>query len=42
MTGFLLSSSKFCHARQKLVLLWSAMRHFAAELLSEGWAVTYT
>lgn len=27
---------------QKLVLVWSAMRHFADELLNEGWAVTYT
>ncbi|MEM1367680.1 MAG: cryptochrome/photolyase family protein [Cyanobacteria bacterium P01_H01_bin.15] len=27
--------------RQKLVLVWSAMRHFAAELRAEGWEVTY-
>ena len=27
--------------RQKLVLVWSAMRHFAEELRSAGWAVTY-
>jgi deoxyribodipyrimidine photolyase-related protein len=27
--------------RQKLVLIWSAMRHFAAELRSAGWSVTY-
>ena len=27
--------------RQKLVLVWSAMRHFAAELRSAGWPVTY-
>ncbi|MEH2124282.1 cryptochrome/photolyase family protein [Nostoc sp.] len=27
---------------QKLVLVWSAMRHFADELFNEGWAVTYT
>ena len=27
-----------CH-RQKLVLVWSAMRHFAAELAAAGWAV---
>lgn len=27
--------------RQKLVLVWSAMRHFAAELREAGWAVTY-
>lgn len=27
---------------QKLVLVWSAMRHFAEELRSKGWPVTYT
>lgn len=27
--------------RQKLVLVWSAMRHFAQELRQEGWNVTY-
>jgi deoxyribodipyrimidine photolyase-related protein len=27
--------------RQKLVLVWSAMRHFAAELKDVGWPVTY-
>ena len=27
--------------RQKLVLVWSAMRHFAAELKAQGWPVTY-
>jgi deoxyribodipyrimidine photolyase-related protein len=27
--------------RQKLVLVWSAMRHFAAELRAAGWAVDY-
>lgn len=27
--------------RQKLVLVWSAMRHFAAELRQAGWQVTY-
>ncbi len=27
--------------RQKLVLVWSAMRHFADELRQAGWAVTY-
>ena len=27
--------------RQKLVLVWSAMRHFAAELHSAGWTVDY-
>ncbi len=27
--------------QQKLVLIWSAMRHFAAELTADGWQVTY-
>ncbi|GAB4476133.1 MAG: cryptochrome/photolyase family protein [Elainellaceae cyanobacterium] len=27
--------------QQKLVLVWSAMRHFAAELREAGWPVTY-
>ncbi|HEY9663315.1 MAG TPA: cryptochrome/photolyase family protein, partial [Allocoleopsis sp.] len=27
--------------QQKLVLVWSAMRHFAAELRQAGWNVTY-
>ena len=27
--------------RQKLVLIWSAMRHFARELRQDGWQVTY-
>ncbi|PSO90564.1 MAG: cryptochrome/photolyase family protein [Cyanobacteria bacterium SW_10_48_33] len=27
--------------RQKLVLVWSAMRHFAETLRSQGWRVTY-
>ncbi|MGG6294797.1 cryptochrome/photolyase family protein [Leptolyngbya sp. AN02str] len=27
--------------RQKLVLVWSAMRHFAEELRTDGWSVTY-
>mgnify|MGYP005847146067 CR=1 FL=1 len=27
--------------RQKLVLVWSAMRHFAEELRQAGWTVTY-
>jgi deoxyribodipyrimidine photolyase-related protein len=27
--------------KQKLVLVWSAMRHFAAELEAAGWPVTY-
>jgi len=26
---------------QKLILVWSAMRHFAAELEAEGWTVVY-
>ena len=26
---------------QKLVLVWSAMRHFAEELRAEGWPVNY-
>lgn len=29
-----------CH-RQKLVLVWSAMRHFAAELVAAGWTVDH-
>lgn len=28
--------------RQKLVLVWSAMRHFAEDLRQAGWDVTYT
>ncbi len=28
--------------RQNLVLIWSAMRHFAKELRGGGWQVTYT
>ncbi len=28
--------------RQKLILVWSAMRHFAADLERDGWPVTYT
>ncbi len=27
--------------RQKLVLVWSAMRHFAEELKADGWQVSY-
>ena len=27
--------------RQKLVLVWSAMRHFAEELKADSWQVTY-
>jgi deoxyribodipyrimidine photolyase-related protein len=32
--------SRRYHA-QKLILVWSAMRHFAAELQTAGWPVTY-
>lgn len=35
-------SSQRPYHRQKLVLLWSAMRHFAIELETEGRTVTYT
>ncbi|MGK7944868.1 MAG: cryptochrome/photolyase family protein, partial [Microcystaceae cyanobacterium] len=27
--------------QQKLVLIWSAMRHFAEQLKQDGWQVTY-
>ncbi|MEM9907866.1 MAG: cryptochrome/photolyase family protein, partial [Cyanobacteria bacterium P01_D01_bin.44] len=27
--------------KQKLVLVWSAMRHFADDLKAAGWSVTY-
>ena len=27
--------------KQKLILIWSAMRHFAEELEADGWSVTY-
>ena len=27
--------------KQKLILIWSAMRHFADELKADGWQVTY-
>ncbi|MGB3295704.1 MAG: cryptochrome/photolyase family protein, partial [Phormidesmis sp.] len=27
--------------KQKLILIWSAMRHFAEELKADGWSVTY-
>lgn len=27
--------------KQKLILIWSAMRHFAEELKADGWLVTY-
>lgn len=27
---------------QKLIFIWSAMRHFAEELKNDGWSVTYT
>lgn len=40
-----IESSKYVRKRpyhgQKLVLVWSAMRHFAEELKQEGWQVTY-
>ncbi|NJL45507.1 MAG: cryptochrome/photolyase family protein, partial [Leptolyngbyaceae cyanobacterium SM2_3_12] len=40
-----LESQQFAEERpyhqQKLVLVWSAMRHFAAELQEAGWPVTY-
>jgi deoxyribodipyrimidine photolyase-related protein len=29
------------HHKQKIVLIFSAMRHFAAELAAEGWKVDY-
>lgn len=41
----LIESSHYVRQRpyhqQKLVLIWSAMRHFAEELAVEGWQVTY-
>ena len=41
----LLESTSVLHRhryhQQKLVLLWSAMRHFAAELRQAGWTVDY-
>ena len=41
----LIESSNYVKQRpyhqQKLVLVWSAMRHFAAELKADGWQVTY-
>jgi deoxyribodipyrimidine photolyase-related protein len=41
----LIESQKHIQARpyhqQKLVLVWSAMRHFADELRADGWDVTY-
>ena len=40
-----IESSQFARSRryhrQKLVLVWSAMRHFMAELEQAGWPVTY-
>ena len=30
-----------CYHKQKLVLIWSAMRHFAEELRADGWPVSY-
>ncbi|MGY6528333.1 MAG: cryptochrome/photolyase family protein [Cyanobacterium sp.] len=38
--SFDLGSLKTYHC-QKLVLIWSAMRHFAKELRENGWQVTY-
>ncbi|CDN15917.1 FIG00558647: hypothetical protein [Richelia intracellularis] len=45
-TPVILIESRNCaqmrpYHRQKLVLIWSAMRHFAEELRSSGWQVTY-
>lgn len=41
----LIESSNYVEQRpyhqQKLVLVWSAMRHFAEELQQEGWPVNY-
>ena len=41
----LIESSQYVRQRvyhgQKLVLVWSAMRHFAEELKANGWQVTY-
>ena len=41
----LIESSSYVRQRayhqQKLVLIWSAMRHFAEELKADGWQVTY-
>ena len=41
----LIESAEFArqrpYHRQKLVLVWSAMRHFAQELRDNGWLVTY-
>ncbi|WLT37342.1 cryptochrome/photolyase family protein [Synechocystis sp. B12] len=41
----LIESAEFArqrpYHRQKLVLVWSAMRHFAEDLRAEGWSVTY-
>ena len=42
---FLIESLQFARERpyhqQKLVLVWSAMRHFSQELKDAGWPVTY-
>jgi deoxyribodipyrimidine photolyase-related protein len=42
---FLIESQQFAqerpYHRQKLVLVWSAMRHFSQELKDAGWSVTY-
>lgn len=44
-TIILIESSQYVQQRsyhgQKLVLVWSAMRHFAEELKQKGWQVTY-
>ena len=41
----LIESAEFArqrpYHRQKLVLVWSAMRHFAEDLRAQGWSVTY-
>jgi deoxyribodipyrimidine photolyase-related protein len=34
-------AQEFPYHLQKLVLVWSAMRHFAEELKQDGWTVTY-
>jgi len=43
--AILIESAQFARQRpyhqQKLVLVWSAMRHFAEELRQAGWRVTY-
>lgn len=34
-------AARRCYHQQKLVLVWSAMRHFAETLENEGWNLTY-